>query len=948
MSRPRYTDFSLVRQNWTYATSTNLVTFSTKEVGDTAFITSLGLKHEDSAVNYPQFTASATGNSVVLEPVGTDTNINLILKAKGTGTVTAGDNNSCQFIATGTVGGGTASALSFAAVTGYDTTTGLRKLTVADADAGATARDVWFVPNQVATGVAGYGYKSGVIRAVNTNAGTVGDPVYLSGTAGGWTLTPPTGTSAVVQIGTIAVKSETAGVISVDIGGGEIVVHDHSDNSQGGSLSAQLASTGTTSTTFNVNSAGAAAEVTIDTNSATGAFTQSWSPGNLTANQRITFPDAAAGASVAYVSGKQTVTCLGSTSGGIVLSPTATGTNNFTIANQSCSTAMTMTLPSYTAGTWYFAKTTSSDGSVATTDATGTTAASFEVESDSATGSITILPVAGATDHTLNLSNSTLTEDVTITFPSTTGTVGLLGLAQTWSATNTFTGAITQTGAVTFGTGTGAVSLNGDVTVATTKNLTLGASSDIIGTSGDGAVNFGSMTGTCSLPTGATSIGGTATLAANKNLLCASGTSALDFVLGSGIFRSPTGANTLGGDVTISGSKTFTTGTGAATLKGSATFDTTKTLTFGSAAGGTAEPILMYSLTAANGSFAIACASGASNSKTTLTNVDCASAAVISLPNATCTLSGLGIAETFSAVKTFTAKPVVAVEDATTDAVTDIFDFTKTASGGAGGAGMGLGITFNLEDATGAEQKASLDIVQTDATQATSDVDFIFSQNIAGAITETFRIDADGGVKIGKTGGSALTPTLTIFSPTTTLGSFKITCADATGGDYALTLTQASQTTGSATVTIPDCAGAAKNLAFGDSTGAIAVANLAAAVQDLIPTATIVGAAEAGHVRAITVTVKDAAGNALAFRSHVRIWISTTEYGAPVAGNSTIGAASTGTTLRVVEAEAEITAVTDAAAGTVVFDLTEPDTTNLYVMCEVGGRVYSSGALAFD
>ncbi len=49
---------------------------------------------------------------------------------------------------------------------------------------------------------------------LNTNAGNVGDPVYLSTTAAGWTLTAPTGADQVVQVvGRIKVKSETVGKI---------------------------------------------------------------------------------------------------------------------------------------------------------------------------------------------------------------------------------------------------------------------------------------------------------------------------------------------------------------------------------------------------------------------------------------------------------------------------------------------------------------------------------------------------------------------------------------------------------------------------------------------------------------------------------------------------------------------------------------------------------------
>ena len=49
---------------------------------------------------------------------------------------------------------------------------------------------------------------------LNTNAGSVGDPVYLSTTAGSWTLTAPTGADQIQMIvGRIKVKSATVGKI---------------------------------------------------------------------------------------------------------------------------------------------------------------------------------------------------------------------------------------------------------------------------------------------------------------------------------------------------------------------------------------------------------------------------------------------------------------------------------------------------------------------------------------------------------------------------------------------------------------------------------------------------------------------------------------------------------------------------------------------------------------
>lgn len=77
------------------------------------------------------------------------------------------------------------------------------------------------------------------ITGANTNAGAVGDPVYLSdATAGGWTLTKPTATDKVQIVGRIAVKSATVGVIEIQLPGQQQIVHTHASNAEGGALEA--------------------------------------------------------------------------------------------------------------------------------------------------------------------------------------------------------------------------------------------------------------------------------------------------------------------------------------------------------------------------------------------------------------------------------------------------------------------------------------------------------------------------------------------------------------------------------------------------------------------------------------------------------------------------------------------------------------------------------------
>ena len=67
-----------------------------------------------------------------------------------------------------------------------------------------------------------------------------------------------------------------------------------------------------------------------------------------------------------------------------------------------------------------------------------------------------------------------------------------------------------------------------------------------------------------------------------------------------------------------------------------------------------------------------------------------------------------------------------------------------TATGTAE-AGHGVAISFRPEDAAGSEELARIDVVQTDAANATNDTDIGFTQNVAGALTQTFLLDADLG-----------------------------------------------------------------------------------------------------------------------------------------------------------------------------------------------------------
>jgi len=155
------------------------------------------------------------------------------------------------------------------------------------------------------------------------------------------------------------------------------------------------------------------------------------------------------------------------------------------------------------------------------------------------------------------------------------------GIFRSTTGANTLMGDVTITGAKKLTTGTGAVSLDGPVSIGTGIDVTAdGAGCDLDYVLSDGF--FKSPTGTNTLGgnvvisgsktlttgTGKTIINGDIDLAASSDLVVVAGDSKVDFGVGTGIFRSTTGTNTLMGDTSIAGAKTFSTGTGAVSLDG--------------------------------------------------------------------------------------------------------------------------------------------------------------------------------------------------------------------------------------------------------------------------------------------------------------------------------------------------------------------------------------------
>jgi hypothetical protein len=459
---------------------------------------------------------------------------------------------------------------------------------------------------------------------------------------------------------------------------------------------------------------------------------------------------------------------------------------------------------------------------------TGTPDATFTVDEGNATGTLILKNTTGGTNHSVTLQTTvTAGADVTLTLPGASGTLALATGAETGTTSSTFTvdsdsanarivldtnsatgnftlslvpANLTANRVVTFQDSATQTVVARDTT-DTLTNKTLTAPVINGATTAAAANNFSLHTGSGAFTTPTGGFTHYGNVANNGNVTWTwSSSGAWDMSGSSGTFKTPTGTNTLGGDVVISGTKTFTTGTGAVAVNGSATIATTKTLTFGSAAAGTTTPITMYSLTANKGALILQVTNAATDHATTLTNSALnGAAATITLPAATCTLPGIGLANTFTIVQT------VAIDNATNNGVTDLLALTHTTSGDPS-AGMGAGISIIVENDTDATtETATIDWVMTnDGTKATMDVDVVFSTMLGGAMQPAVSIDAsDQSLTVGQNVTDADgVYQIRIYPVTTAKGSFIIQSV-ANTTDHTVTLVNGTANGANATITTP-------------------------------------------------------------------------------------------------------------------------------------------------
>ncbi|MEE8169128.1 MAG: hypothetical protein V3T70_01140 [Phycisphaerae bacterium] len=129
----------------------------------------------------------------------------------------------------------------------------------------------------------------------------------------------------------------------------------------------------------------------------------------------------------------------------------------------------------------------------------------------------------------------------------------------------------------------------------------------------------------------------------------------------------------------------------------------------------------------------------------------------------------------------------------------------------------------------------------------------------------------------------------------------------------------------------------------------ITAAKLAAALAAVVPQVAITVGAEdspAADDRVITLQMQDAQAVALSEHGLLRVWISTVDFNAPSASGNTV-TVTTGIIYETDLANAAYVIIADPS-GTAAVKINITGTATRYIMVELDGRIYSSGAVTWD
>lgn len=153
-------------------------------------------------MGYTHFDKISAHNAIAIGEKGSETDI---IDESG------GVNPTVNVVADGNIAQGDLVYFS-----GYDATTGYLKAKKADADAADPAKCALFVaPAAITDTESGTVVGKYELEGQDTSSATaVGDPVYLSTTAGGWALSAPSGGGQVIQhVGVVTAKHATEGKV---------------------------------------------------------------------------------------------------------------------------------------------------------------------------------------------------------------------------------------------------------------------------------------------------------------------------------------------------------------------------------------------------------------------------------------------------------------------------------------------------------------------------------------------------------------------------------------------------------------------------------------------------------------------------------------------------------------------------------------------------------------
>jgi len=127
----------------------------------------------------------------------------------------------------------------------------------------------------------------------------------------------------------------------------------------------------------------------------------------------------------------------------------------------------------------------------------------------------------------------------------------------------------------------------------------------------------------------------------------------------------------------------------------------------------------------------------------------------------------------------------------------------------------------------------------------------------------------------------------------------------------------------------------------------IAGTDLTAELGDRIPGLEISVGTEFDNAIPVTVQAKDAAGDTLGERVLIRGWLSESEYGGEIATPpNTDFTVTTGAIVKELTTNKHLLAISNGS-GRVIFSVQETGARTFYLMAELDGRVYASGAITF-